>query len=424
MPPSRKGGPPVTKLLRSAWTSPAIRSAVALGLGGAAFAVGNLLLARALSNTEYARFALWLALTQIGVSMGPIGADLLVSRRKLDARTLFRQVALTSGLTGATLAVLSGLLYPLDLALLIAMLISITSGAYKALATAHYQSRQRFGISLALWQSSNAVVPIAAAFVFALGGHSALMPAGIVTVGFCAISLVGYVALENEPRGPVAAGQPFAWGEALSVLGFVSAGLLLGGLDRLAIPRFLGLPELATYSVLATIAGSPFQMLHQGVGYALLPSLRNARGPAERRSIFAQEAIVVALTVSFAGAAVLLLTPPIVGLFLAGRYVLPAQLVLAAVCVGALKPVGSLAVATVTALGSSASLAALSVAAWASVATSFAGAWIGAQWGLTGLVYGVGTGWLVRTVIAGWLAARCLQRSSGPTPAQGSVVLD
>jgi hypothetical protein len=51
----------------------------------------------------------------------------------------------------------------------------------------------------------------------------------------------------------------------------------------------------------------------------------------------------------------------------------------------------------------------VNIAGWVSVAVGVVGAFIGAHWGLTGLVYGVATGWFLRAVIAFVLVGRHLR---------------
>jgi len=64
--------------------------------------------------------------------------------------------------------------------------------------------------------------------------------------------------------------------------------------------------HLATFAVLATVAGSPFSMLYQAVGYTLVPRLRNAPDANQRRRVLAVESGVIAGTCLVAGVAVLL----------------------------------------------------------------------------------------------------------------------
>jgi O-antigen/teichoic acid export membrane protein len=402
---------PGARVVRSAWRSPALRAAVALTLGGGGFALANLLLARELPKEEYGRFALVLAIIMIGILTGPAGAQVIVNRQRVDpGRRLLGRTLLTSGLVGLGLAIGAGILYPLNFSLLLVTALATIAGACKLVAVGHYQSRQRYGLSLLLSECTNGSVLIAAVAAVILRPESALVPAAVFSASLWAFTSFGWWKVFQDRPHLGYPDPPFPWGEAFSVVGVVGASMLLGSLERLVIPRVLGLPELATFSVLATLAGSPFQMLNQGVGFALLPSLRAARDPVERRRVLGQETLVVVGACLLSAAAVWWLAPIALRLFLAGRYELPAQLILAAIVVGTLKPLGSLAVATVNAVGSSRSLAGLGAIAWAAAALGLGGAWLGVRsGGLTGLVYGAGIGWLFRAAASTWLAARSLQ---------------
>ena len=178
------------------------------------------------------------------------------------------------------------------------------------------------------------------------------------------------------------------------------------------IPHLLGLEQVATFSVLATIAGSPFQMLQLGVGYTLLPALRNAPSAERRRHLFLHEALVVGGTCLAASIAVWAATPFILAWVLPGRYHIGQPLLLAAIVVGTLKVLASLVAATVNALGSSAQLALLSVIGWISIGVALLGALVGARWGLTGVVSGVGLGWAFRAIVISLLAIPHLRGAS------------
>ena len=85
----------------------------------------------------------------------------------------------------------------------------------------------------------------------------------------------------------------FPWSEALSFAGINASGLVLVQLDRLVIPHVLPLHDLATFGVLAAIAGSLFRVLSMGVGYSLVPRLRAAKTVLDRRHLVAHEAKLV-----------------------------------------------------------------------------------------------------------------------------------
>jgi hypothetical protein len=65
--------------------------------------------------------------------------------------------------------------------------------------------------------------------------------------------------------------------------------------------------------------------------------------------------------------------------------------------------------ATVTALATGSEVSVVNLLGWVSVGVAFAAAIFGARWGLTGVIYGVGVGWLVRALTASFLILRHLR---------------
>jgi len=176
-------------------------------------------------------------------------------------------------------------------------------------------------------------------------------------------------------------------------------------IERLVVPRRLSLEDLALFGVLAAIAASPFRVLQQGVGYTMLPRLRAAGSVAERRKLLGKEARLAVAATAAASVGIVLVGPRIVDWWLAGKYVLTGPLLAAAVVSGAAKVACAFATSAATALCTEAELARLRGWAWAALAASFAACWAGATWGLVGVVYGAGLGWLGLAAAAGTLAA-------------------
>jgi len=400
------------RVLRSAWTSPALRAAVALTVSGGAFAIGNLILARVLPKEEYGRVSLALAIIMIGILTGPIGAQVIVNRHRTDPnRRLLARTLSTSALVGLALTVGAAALYPLDLPLLGATLCAIIAGGCNLVTVGHYQSRQRYTLSLLLSASSSLSLLTAGIAAAIFRPTTAFVPAAVFAACVWVSPSIGWWNALRDRASLDYPDPPFPWGEGLAAVGTIGAGMVLASIERLVIPRALGLPDLATFSVLTTLAGSPFQMLNQGVGFALLPSLRAAQHAADRRRVLEHELLVVVGACALSGLIVWWVIPIVLHHVLVGRYILPGTLILAAIAVGALKPLGAVAVAAVNAVGSARDLAVLGGIAWTACAIGFAGAWLGVRYGLTGLVYGVGVGWLLRAAASGWLASRSLERA-------------
>jgi O-antigen/teichoic acid export membrane protein len=414
-------GASAANLIRSAWGSMALRAAAALGLGGVALAVANLILARELAPAEFAQFALLYAIVQVGINIGPIGADVAMTRRLITPNVALRQQSfLTSFAVAVVLVVMSAILYPLRVGLLATILISVTGGGLEIAALAYYRSCERIGFSLVLSSCANASLLLAAFLAMGLKVSSAMLPAVALSVAFSSTAFVAWQGIKLDRRDWQApAATAFPWAVGWAAVSFIGAGIILTSLDRLVIPRFLGMSELATFTVLATVAGSPFSMLYQAVSYTLVARLRNAPDTRHRLRVLGRESFVVVMACLVAGAAVLWLMPVVLKWVLADRYAIGRALLVAAICVGFLKVIASLAAAAVNALGSRADLVKMSYIGWMAIAVAVLGAAFGARWGLIGLVYGVGCGWLMRALAVAFIAApRLFSEADAPVDAE------
>ena len=163
--------------------------------------------------------------------------------------------------------------------------------------------------------------------------------------------------------------------------------------------------------MLAAIVGSPCRVLQNSVGYSLLPRLAAASSVRERRRLIAHEVWLAGLLLLLASAAVWFAVPLVEDWFLAGKYHLGSALVLAAIVAGLAKVLNAFSRATVTALASARELSLVNVLGWASVVVAAVAATALARWGLPGVIYGVGLGWLRRALAALCVSARHLHGS-------------
>ncbi|MGH7579431.1 MAG: hypothetical protein ACREM9_04615 [Gemmatimonadales bacterium] len=396
--------------MRQLWRSPTLRSVAVLGFSGVGFAVANLILARVLPTAEYALLTLVVALVNVGYPLAPAGVDGMVNRRPLEAgpRLLGRtmRAIVPVGLLFAAIAVLG---YEISPGIALMVLVSTMAGGALLVAAGQFQSEQRFGISLAINQSPNLVLLLAALWVVLAGGHRAEPALLVWTAGFVATAVLGWWVLFRERHAKPHRSIAFPWSEAVAFAGLAAAGLLLIQLERLLIPHLLPLEDLATYGVLAAIVGSLFRVLQMGVGYSLLPRLRAAPGVPQRRRLIAREIRLVLVIVVLGSALIWIATPLLERWFLEGKYHLSAALVLAALVTGVAKILNGFAQSTVSALADARELSMVSLLGWVAVAVAVLGAVGGARWGLAGVIYGVGLGWLVRAVVALYLTARHLR---------------
>ena len=396
--------------MRSLWYSPTLRSTVIYGASGLGFAGANLILARMLPTEEYAVFTLVIAVVNLSFALAPLGVDGIVQRHRLDAGpTLLKRTLLAGILTGVASALVAGFAYHLDGLYLMLVFASTVAGGAMAVAGAQFQSEQRYGISLSLMQSPNLVLILGALAVALTGVHYARLPLTISSLGFVVAGVVGWRILFRERGSKLHHGTWFPWKEALSFTGLNAAGLVLVQLDRLIIPYVLPLHDLATFGVLAAIAGSLFRVLSMGVGYSLVPRLRAAGSVSARRRLIAHETKLIGVIIVAGSLAIWFLTPWVERAFLAGKYDLGRPLLLATIFSGVAKIMNSFTKAMVTALATGPEVSIVNLLGWVSVGVAVAAAVFGARWGLAGVIYGVGFGWLMRALTASYLTLRHLK---------------
>jgi O-antigen/teichoic acid export membrane protein len=382
------------------WGSPTLRSMVVYALSGVGFTGSNLILARVLPTEQYAVFTLVIALGNLGYAIAPAGLDGVVTRRHLDASpALLARSALVAMAVGFAFAVFGLASYGLSLPLSAMLFVSAATGGLMVVAAARFQSEQRFARALALNQSPNIVLLLAAGASLLAGVPGAWLPVLISMVGFVAAAGYGWTALLREREGRPTGAVGFSWGEALAFAGLNASGLLLIQLERLVLPHVLPLADLALFGVVGAIAGSVYRVMQMGVGFSLLPRLRAATTVLERRRLVSHEARLVGGMVLLASAAIWLFTPLVERWFLAGKYHLAGPLLLAAIVSGVAKIANAFAKAVAAAVAEPRELSRINVSGWVSVGLAVAGAWIGARWGLTGVIYGVAVGWSLRAVV-------------------------
>jgi len=405
--------------LENLWYSPTLRTVLVYGVAGLGFSGSNLILARVLPTAEYAVFTLVVALSNLAYSLAPAGVDGIVNRRQLDmGPQVLRRTLYPAVLVGLAFVAIAALSYDIPAPLLGVLFVSTVAGGAMAVAGAQFQSERRFGLSLALIQSPNVVMLVAALIVLLTGGKRAWLPLLICAVGFVIAGIYGWTLLFRERAAKNARETWFPWSESLAVAGLNAAGLMLIQLDRLIIPHVLPLRDLAIYGVLAAIAGSFFRVMQMGVGYSLMPRLRAARDLSERRHLIAQEAKLVGVIVVAGSGFVWVVTPLVERWFLDGKYHLTGSLLLAAIISGITKIANSFSKSTVTALATPSELSLVNVLGWVSIALAIPAAAFGARWGLAGVMYGVALGWLLRALTAFYVTFRHLRLPvSIPVPA-------
>ncbi|HEX5574666.1 MAG TPA: hypothetical protein VFX42_02230, partial [Gemmatimonadales bacterium] len=223
--------------MRKLWYSPTLRSAVVYGASGLGFAGANLILARVLPTGEYALFTLVIALVNLSFALAPLGVDGVVNRRRMDAGPRLLKRTLAAALAVGVAFVVIAQAYHMSAPSMLVVFVSTVAGGAMVVAGAQFQSEQRYGISLALLQSPNLFLILAACAVLVTGTRGVGLPLTICALGFALAAVFGWWMLFRERASKGPGESSFSWSEALSVAGMNASGLVLVQLDRLVIPH-------------------------------------------------------------------------------------------------------------------------------------------------------------------------------------------
>jgi len=386
----------------------AVRASAVYGLSGAAFAAGNLLLARSMPVAEFGRFALGLALFNIFAVIAPIGLDQVLLRHRLSlgpriGGLLLLAGALVGGAVGLGAAAIAD--FPPAEAAVLATCI-LAGGLVFVVGAGLRASGKEPGALLAATAASWVLLLIGL-LALLVPMATSLPPLALFAAGNVLAAAIGWAAL--RPAWPAGTTVRIPWAEAVSLLSIAAIGTIMLQLERLLVPFALGLEELAVFSVLASVALFPFRMAVSGAGFGLVPKLRATGDLARRRRLVRDELVSVGALVVGAAFCVALLAPSVTHWLTNGRYEIGTALVLAACANGAAKVFQAIPRAILTGCGSERDIALLSRWGWFGLAVGALCGFAAAGWGLAGLLHGVALGSLVGTIPAGLLAARRLR---------------
>lgn len=347
--------------MRQSASSPTLRSAAALGLGGIGFALGNLLLARELPEAEFGKVSVLLSLIQVGAAFGVAGIPTLINRHHWNVTpTLLRMCALGAAAAGAAAAWIAHDFYDLAPALAWLLAAAIVLAALGQVAGAFFQSRERFGVSLLLNQSHNWLPFASVPIVLLLGRPEATTVTAVLVASYVAVTGLGIQLAVESPSGPTVTIARERWREeGLSAAGLMLGSYLLFQLDKLLIAALLTLDELIALPAAATI---------------------------------------------------MLLMPWLTDRFFSGRYEVRAGLLLLIIAIGLVRIWEAVMSAIVSALGSTRESSLLNMLSWLAIVLSTACAASAASFGLLGVVCALGTGWWVLALGASVLAVRAWSR--------------
>lgn len=352
-------------LLRSS----SVRAAMGFTLGGIAFVLATLLLARYMEPAEFGLLMLLLALVQFGIGLGPFGVELVVIRHRLPATgRLAARVGFTATVAALLVCSVGHFLYGIEPLLLVLLLSTIIAAATSRIASAFFQRAEKFGAALVITQSQNLVLLLAVPLALLFDDRSAGFFMTVLMIGYVLAMVLGWLAARarlTERGQPV--GEKVLLQEGIGGLGIGFAVFVMVMLERYLIPILLSLEAMATFSVLASVIGAPFRMMQIAIAFTLLPRLRAATSRAHAHRLIRSE-VGIALAICFSGtAAVLLFGPWVINAILGDRYDIGLSLYIAAILTGYAKILQGTTLAVVNALGSARTLNIMSVASWSSI---------------------------------------------------------
>jgi hypothetical protein len=404
-------------MLRALYMSAALRAGAVLGLGGLAFTLANLILAKTLRPQEYGSVSLVIGIVAVAGLAAPLGLDLVIGRRGLPpGRELRRAIAGTSIAVGLVTAGVSALVYHLGPTLLVCICVMTVAWGLMQASAAWYQGQQRFGPATWIVQLSNLALLIAALLTAWLGFETAIESCVLLAATTTAGGVLAWV-LAGRATAPVPSPPRPLMGEALALLTVHVSNCVFLQLERLILEPLAGIQALALFGVVAALVASPFRMLQMAVLFTLVPNLRRAESIRDRRSLLGREMLLVTSVIGAGSAVTWYVAPPLAHWFLSGRYELSPALMCAALVSGILKLCSAFATATVIALGEDRHLRALGVVSWASIVLGIVVSLaVAPSGGLTGVLYGISAGWLARSVVAAWMAIGCLGMAQPRSP--------
>ena len=387
--------------------SPAIKAASAFTLGGAAFALANLLLARHLSTQDYGHLALVLAITAFSIPLSPLGLDAIVVRHRPGPQSRLLKLSTQTGvISGIMIASVARVTYSIDVGFLLLIIIAIAAGSVTRVVASVYQSEQRYKWSLWLIQSQNIMLILAAIGAGLFINVSVKTVFSAYAAYWVLAAILGWLSLRLRSGLKADETWKVPWGESPPLFGYLVTIQLVAQMDKLIIPKFLDIESLATFGVLSALVLAPFTMFQAGVGYTLIPGLRSAVTKPARKAIAIHEAGTTIFVIVLGVASGFLFAPWVANLFLHGKYEFGRVLIGAAVFTGSLKVLVMFVSSIVTALGNHAQLTWLNRGSWLAVLISIAGGWWGSRLGLPGLIFGFAVGSMVRLAIAALIALR------------------
>lgn len=388
--------------------SPFVRSGFFMMLSGLSFSVANIIFARTMEIESYGLLSLSVAILAFAAPLGMLGADGIVNRYKTtpDWR-LFGRVLLSSALVAIVAVSFSAAVYGLEGPIVSLLYVLIVALALTQFAAAYLQSQLKLVMSIVFGGSLNFMLLAVSLVALVYRVQSPFVALAVLALAQCGIAALA-IGQVIRLRGHVRGAYTFDWREALAIVFMTSSGIMLVQLERFLTPRLLTIEDLATLGVVLAIVGPPFRLLQLTSGHVLLPVLRASRDRRETSSLIARQSIVLVLIIVPLCGAIWFSRPLLQQFFLADRYVLSSDLLLAVLIAGTVKALSGIARAGDTALLSRRAMWLSGAVTWFGILISAGAALHLSTSGLVGVVYAVSLGWMIRIFASAFLIRRQL----------------
>jgi O-antigen/teichoic acid export membrane protein len=386
--------------------SQSMRAAISFAAGGFGFAAGNIVLAKYLSPDAFGVVALLLALNQFGLTFGSFGMDVVVNRhRPLIDRAFATHLLIPAVATSAVMVVLGYRYYGLSALIVALMFVMIVASTVNRVVAGLFQEQGRFRTAIGLLQIHNYMLLVAALLIALLSLPDASLVAALIALGYLCTAVIGWwQARVTMTDGRSRISIRLLLSEGASVVGLNVAVQLLFQFERLVIPKLGSMQMLATYAVVAAVAGSAFRMIQLGNSFTLLPRIRAAPDAASARKVIVHEFITAFFVAVAASLGIVLLSPVIFHYVLHDKYPIATALLAVAIAMGLVRVWEGFSTTIVSALGTPRRLAQLSGVSWVTLAVALCGSIMGSSYGLVGILYGTLSAWVVLAAGGTWLA--------------------
>ena len=406
----------VSKVIAALRQLESVQVTLWMGSGGIAMITGNLVLAGLLSTSDFGLLLLFQAVLVAGVAVSPLGLDGLIVRGEV---ALGRWVVVRTALAATAVALLAGsfllVVFGFPWWTLLYLVSGCVGGSCARLYAADRQASVQLNSSQLISQIPSFTYASAVLLLVTDWTLSWWSGAALLVLGQTAAVIVGIWGKHHGlgvggNEGSLSSAGPQVWPKALALAAVLASLLALNYLERFVTAGLLGLEAVALLGVASTVVSSPYRLFGAGIQYALTPRLRLAGSVSARYRTVVSEMVLAIPTSAVGGAVLLTVARPVVNTLYGEKYAVSLEIALALVIVGVVRVIYGHGAAVVTALGNSLELRWFSIAGWVGALVAGLASTSLARFGLVGVIYGVGFGWVVRTGAAYWLGARAIGR--------------